>query len=89
MQVFFANFPEGTSLPNFVHYGLNERSKEMILLDYMDSDTNMLCYNQTTPPVVPLEKITHEDMHLFNSQNDLLADPIDVERLKKALKGCD
>ena len=53
----------------------------------MDSDTNMLCYNQTTPPTVPLEKIILRDMHLFSSQNDLLADPVDVERLKNALKG--
>lgn len=59
----------------------------MIMLDYLDSETNMLCYNQTTPPVVPLENITLNDIHLFSSQNDLMADPVDVEKLKNALKG--
>ena len=88
LQVIVANYPKGTSAPNLVHYGLNVRSPKFEFLDYMDSDTNMLCYNQTTPPIVPLEKITLEDIHLFNSENDALADPEDVERLKNALKGC-
>ena len=81
------NFLEGTSLPNFVHFLLNVRSNEFNTLDYLDQDTNLLCYNQTTPLTVPLEKITLEDMHLINSESDTMADPKDVERLKKALKG--
>lgn len=53
----------------------------------MNPETNQECYNQTSPPKVPLENITLRDVYLFSSQNDLLADPDDVERLKKALKG--
>ena len=87
MPVYFAHIPAGTSLANVIHFGLNVRSKEMTLLDYMSPTQNLECYNSVTPPRVPLENITISDMHLFNSLNDLLADPKDVEKLKAALKG--
>lgn len=87
MPVYFNHIPAGTSLANLIHFGLNVRSKQMTLLDYMSPEQNLECWNSVTPPRVPLENITVNDLHLFNSLNDLLADPKDVDRLKAALKG--
>lgn len=87
MPVYFAHIPAGTSLANVVHFGLNVRSKQFTLLDYMSAQQNLECYNSVTPPRVPLENITINDLHLLNSLNDLLADPRDIEKLKESLKG--
>ena len=53
----------------------------------MDPEINMECYNTVAPPRVPLENIIQSDMYLFSAQNDLMADPKDVDKLKAALKG--
>ena len=87
MPVYFNHMPAGTSLANIIHFGLNNRNKNFEMLDYMSPEQNMECYNSLTPPRIPLENLNITDMYLFHSMADLLADPKDVEKLKKALKG--
>ena len=87
LPVFFNHLPAGTSLPNIAHFGQGIRSKQMTLLDYLDAQQNLECYNSVRPPRVPLENITESDLFLFNSLNDLMGDPKDVKKLKAALKG--
>ena len=53
----------------------------------MSPSHNQECYNSLTPPRIPFENINITDLYLFNAENDLLADPKDVQLLKDALKG--
>ena len=53
----------------------------------MSDEQNMECYNSPTPPQVPVENINVTDLFLIHSDDDLLADTEDVERLKRMLRG--
>ena len=57
------------------------------MLDYMSDEQNLECYYSPTPPLVPVENINVTELLLFHSEDDLLADDEDVERLKRTLRG--
>ena len=57
------------------------------MLDYMSTSQNIECYGNPVPPQVPVENINIPDLFLFHSDDDLLADTEDVERLKRTLRG--
>lgn len=76
----------GTSLANVVHFGLNVRSKRPQMLDYMIPSQNQECYNSVEPPEISLDHLNMTDVHLISAFNDLLADRVDVDLLKKSLK---
>ena len=48
---------------------------------------NLAHYGHLTPPKYNLSKITNEHIVLMSGKNDGLADPRDVDRLKRELGG--
>lgn len=87
LPVYVNHLPASSSISNFIHFGQNVKTKRFQMLDYMDDEQNMECYNSILPPQIPVERIRMNDLFLFHSLNDRLADPKDVEHLKKNLKG--
>jgi len=72
--------PSGTSVLNMVHWEQLTFVDNFQKYDY-GTDENMKIYGQPTPPLYNLGNITHE-VHLFAGDEDMLADPTDVQRLK-------
>lgn len=49
-------------------------------------ELNLECYHSLTPPQVHVENINVTDLFLIYSDDDLLSDDEDVERLKETLR---
>lgn len=72
--------PSGTSVQNMVHWEQQVFSDVFQKYDY-GTEGNMKAYGQATPPAYNLGNITH-NVYLFAGEEDKLADPTDVLRLK-------
>lgn len=83
--VYVSHTPAGTSTQNMVHFAQLVKRKKMTLYDY-GSKINKRKYGSKDPPVYPIENITNKYIALISSLNDWLADPKDVQMLRKKLK---
>jgi len=84
--IYAASESIGSSTKNMVHWAQGVNTKTFSYFDY-GFKGNLMRYRRPTPPEYPLEHITNKNIALFWSLNDGLADPHDVEILKKRLKG--
>lgn len=75
--------PSGTSVKNMVHWEQEVYADVFQKYDY-GTEENIKIYGQPTPPPYNLGNITH-NVYLFAGQEDKLADPTDVQRLKDDL----
>lgn len=83
--VYVSHTPAGTSTRNIVHFSQLVTSKKITFYDY-GSRINKRKYGSKDPPVYPIENITNKYIALISSLNDWLADPKDVQMLRKKLK---
>lgn len=75
--------PSGTSVQNMVHWEQLTFVDNFQKYDY-GTEENLKIYGQSTPPLYNLANITAQ-VHLFAGDEDMLADPTDVQRLKGEL----
>ena len=73
---YMGHFPSGTSLKCLDHYGQLISSGKFQYYDY-GSDANKRIYNQTTPPLIPIQNINKVPIAMFVGTHDGLADAID------------
>jgi hypothetical protein len=84
MDVYISHTPAGTSVMNMAHWAQQVRQNRYGKYDFGSASENMKRYNQPTPPNYDLTKVKLP-VALFTGANDLLADPLDVERLESIL----
>jgi len=84
LPVYIAHTPSGTSVQNIQHFGQQVVNKQFIAFNWGSDDLNRYHYHQPTPPVYDVGAI-HVPVHLYWGDNDILADPKDVELLIKYL----
>lgn len=78
------HMPSGTSVKNIAHYGQEVISGRFAHFDHGILG-NQLAYGQTRAPDYDLAKIRTKSMVLFTAENDWLASPKDVARLRATL----
>lgn len=86
LPVYFSHTPAGTSAWNMIHYAQGILGKKLTMYDYGRED-NIKRYGNESPPEYHLEKITNRYIALMSGYNDWLADPSDVDLLRKKLRG--
>jgi hypothetical protein len=74
----------GASVQDLAHFAQVAASKNFPMYDYGSSQENMAHYNQTTPPLYDMTKVTVPTA-LFYGDHDGYADPADVMRLSNVL----
>ena len=84
VSVYTSHTPAGTSTKNVIHFSQMVMSGKFQMFDYGSAKANMAHYNQTTAPLYDLTKV-NVPVALYWAQNDWLADPSDVEYLRKNL----
>lgn len=85
INAYLAHMPSGTSVKNIAHYGQMVLSGRFAHFNH-GILANQLKYGQTSAPDYDLAKIRSKSIALFVAQNDWLAAPKDVARLRAALK---
>lgn len=83
LSVYGVHFPAGTSTKNIVHFAQGVTSRRFQKYDY--GRKNMQIYGSKQPPEYNLTSITNEHIALMSSYNDWLADPMDVQVLRRKL----
>ncbi|RMZ96707.1 lysosomal acid lipase cholesteryl ester hydrolase-like [Brachionus plicatilis] len=83
VPVYTTHAPAGTSVKNLAHYGQSVISGKFQMYDY-GSKENLIQYNQTTPPQYDISKV-RVPTALYWAKNDWLADPVDLEYIRKNL----
>ena len=83
-DVFIGHFPSGTSVKNMIHWQQGTENDAFQKFDYGEEE-NLKRYGQSTPPKYDLGNIEHE-VFMFSGTEDLLANAVDVQRLKDELK---
>ncbi|XP_050521584.1 lipase 3-like [Daktulosphaira vitifoliae] len=83
IPLIFGHSPAGTSIKLMEHYAQIIMSEGFRKFDYGPTQ-NMKVYNCTTPPSYKLESIK-VPMSIMYGENDILADPADVLKLKERL----
>jgi len=78
-DVYMAHFPFGSSVNNLVHYAQSVDSNLYQEFNF-GSKGNMQHYNQSTPPLYPLQKLIPKAL-IYYGELDLLADPTDVKHM--------
>lgn len=78
LTVYLSHTPAGTSTDNIAHWAQMVISNKIQKFDFGSPHENLLHYNQTTPPYYNFSNI-HNDIYLFWSESDWLADGIDVK----------
>lgn len=76
--------PAGTSVKNILHFTQMVYSKQFQMFNYGSIKDNMIHYNQTTPPLYDITQVKLP-VALFSATNDWLADPADVQFIRKNL----
>ncbi|XP_033110134.1 gastric triacylglycerol lipase-like isoform X2 [Anneissia japonica] len=84
IQVYVSNNPAGTSLFNLNHFAQMVLSGEFSMYDH-GMLGNLLKYKQARPPNYIIENI-QTPVAIFWGENDILADPTDVRKLRSKLK---
>ena len=78
VPVYAAHVPAGTSVKNMIHFAQGVQTNSFQAYDYGSPEKNQQHYNQSTPPVYPLQTIKIPTA-IFYGGEDWLADPTDVE----------
>lgn len=84
VAAYLKHMPSGTSVKNIAHYGQEVISGRFAHFDHGILG-NQMAYGQTRAPDYDLSKIRSKSMVLFVAENDWLASPKDVARLRNAL----
>lgn len=84
VSAYLSHMPSGTSVKNIAHYGQEVLSGRFAHFDH-GILANQVVYGQARSPDYELAKIRSKSMVLFTAENDWLASPKDVAKLKSAL----
>lgn len=84
ITAYLSHMPSGTSVKNIAHYGQEIISGRFAKFD-LGILGNQLRYGQNKAPDYDLTKIRSKSIALFIAENDWLASPKDVARLRKDL----
>lgn len=84
IPVYTTHDPAGTSTKNVVHFAQAVISGKFQMYDFGSSAENIKHYNQPTPPLYDLTTIK-TPVALYWAKNDWLADPEDLQYLRKNL----
>lgn len=84
VAVYETHSPAGTSVKNLAHFSQMVISGRFQMYDYGSKRDNLVHYNQTEPPLYDLSQIK-TPVALYSATNDWLADPVDVDALRRAL----
>lgn len=84
VSAYLDHMPSGTSVKNIAHYGQEVLSGRFAKFDH-GLLTNQVKYNQREPPDYKLSNIRSKSIVLFVADNDWLASPPDVARLRADL----
>ncbi|GFN80904.1 lipase [Plakobranchus ocellatus] len=84
LDVYFHHSPSGVSVKDLVHFAQLYRQRNFVKYNYGSSESNMLHYNQTTPPEYNIDNIT-VPVVFFSGGDDWLSDPLDVRHLVHSL----
>lgn len=84
VKAYLNHMPSGTSVKNVAHYGQEVISGRFAHFDHGILG-NQIAYGQTRSPDYDLSKIRSKSMVLFHAENDWLASPKDVAKLRAAL----
>ncbi|NWX51860.1 LIPM Lipase, partial [Steatornis caripensis] len=85
VDVYLAQSPAGTSVQNIIHWSQEARSGKFQAYDWGSLKKNIEIYQQATPPLYNVEKMTVPTA-VWTGGQDLLADPKDVEILLSQIK---
>lgn len=85
IDAYLSHMPSGTSVKNIAHYGQEIISGRFAHFDH-GILANQMRYGQSKAPDYDLSKIRSNSIALFIADNDWLASPIDVARLRAELK---
>ncbi|GMR58968.1 hypothetical protein PMAYCL1PPCAC_29163 [Pristionchus mayeri] len=77
-EVYISHTPAGTSTQNIQHWAQMVKAGTVARYDYGSSKTNQQHYGQSKPPSYDFTKIKN-DMYLYWSDDDWLADPDDIK----------
>ncbi|GMS85509.1 hypothetical protein PENTCL1PPCAC_7684, partial [Pristionchus entomophagus] len=77
-EVYLAHTPAGTSTQNIQHWAQMVKEGTVARYDYGSSKKNQKHYGQSKPPSYDFSKIKN-DMYLYWSDDDWIADPDDVK----------
>jgi len=84
VPVYITHDPAGTSVKNLLHFSQMVYSKNFQMFDYGSAKANILHYDQPTPPLYNVSKV-EVPVALYWAEHDWLADPVDVQFLRKNL----
>jgi len=83
-DAYLSHMPSGTSVKNIAHWGQEVLSGQFAHFDH-GILANQVKYGQASPPAYDLTKIRSKSIALFTAENDWLAAPKDVAKLKAEL----
>ncbi len=83
LDVYLSHTPAGTSVKNMAHWAQMVRKKQFCMFDFGKQE-NLKRYGQEKAPVYHLDQI-RVPIALFSGGEDILADPLDVNRLESEL----
>lgn len=84
VAVYTTHSPAGTSTKNMIHFSQLVIAGKFQMYDFGSAQDNMAHYNQPQPPLYDLTKVK-TPVALYWAQEDWLADPTDVNFLRKSL----
>ena len=84
VSAFLSHMPSGTSVKNIAHWGQAVLSNRFAHYDH-GLLANQIKYNQAKPPEYDLGEVRSRSLVLFTAENDWLASPKDVARLRAEL----
>ncbi|KAM5236460.1 lipase member J [Ctenodactylus gundi] len=84
LDVYFSHNPAGTSVQNILHWSQLLYSSHLKAFDWGSPVLNLAHFNQTTPPLYSLAHMAVPTA-MWNGENDLLADPEDVQILQSEI----
>ena len=84
LAVYTTHAPAGTSVKNLAHFAQSVISGQHQMYDYGSGKENFAHYNQTTAPLYHVQAVKMP-VALYYANNDWLADPQDVNYLRKNL----
>ena len=84
-KAYLTHMPSGTSIKNLAHWGQGVLTSRFAHFDH-GCLANQAKYGQAKAPDYDLSRIRSKSLALFTAENDWLATPKDVARLKGALR---
>eukprot|EP00484_Ammonia_sp_Unknown_P019414 CAMPEP_0197041064 /NCGR_PEP_ID=MMETSP1384-20130603/17662_1 /TAXON_ID=29189 /ORGANISM="Ammonia sp." /LENGTH=402 /DNA_ID=CAMNT_0042471921 /DNA_START=32 /DNA_END=1240 /DNA_ORIENTATION=+ len=84
IEVYVSETPADTSVKNMIHWSQGVKRERFEMYNYETKEKNEQHYNQSEPPLYDLSAV-RMPLALYSGTNDWLADPEDVETLRKDL----